>query len=281
MICQSKESIVIYPNITNIHALGCVNELVIANCRTTTNNKEKVKLFNKIKALTTKQDTSSELKKGEIKHILIHSASEILPDFEFLAYKNSCYTFQRLRQVNNLNVSELLHIIFTLKDKNFACSIASRINPEYIFSNNYNIGLLNPHQDLKVLRHNSGTLNIQDAYYFHNGQVETTTKTVAEIFGNFKKYGLPFLDKQIEQLKSNSIIKCGFDFIDDLQTDKEHLKKEITEELNKGGLLLSSLKHPTYLELKGKLQSVSGQSKEDRQIIPKTAHELLEIYWTR
>jgi len=237
--------------------------------------------FDKIKELTSKQDKSPELKKGEIKQILIQTASEILPAFEFLVYKNGCYTFQRLRQLNKLTVYEVLHVIFTLKDKIFACSIASRLNPEYIFSNQYNIGLLNPHKDLKVLRHNSGALNIQDAYYFHNGQVETTTKTVEEIFGDFKKDGLPFLDKQLEKLKSNSIIKCGFDYIDNLQTDKENLKKEITEELNKGGLLLSSIKHPIYIDLKEKLQSVSGQSKEDRQIIPKTGHELLELYWTR
>jgi hypothetical protein len=237
--------------------------------------------FNKIKELTTKQDKSPELKKGEIKQILIQTTSEVLPDFEFLAYKNSCYSFQRQRQVNNFTVYEILHIIFTLKDKNFACSIASRLNPEYIVSNHYNIGLINPHQDLKVLRHNSGALNIQDAYYFHNGQVETTTKTVKEIFGDFKKYGLPFLDKQVERLKSNSIVKRGFDYIGDLQTDKQKLKTEITEELNKGGLLLSSIKHPIYIDLKEKLQSVSGQNKEDRQIIPKTAHELLELYWTR
>lgn len=231
--------------------------------------------------MTTKQDKSPELKKGEIKQILIQTASEILPDFEFLTYKNSCYTFQRLRQVNNLTVHELLHVIFTLKDKNFACSIASRLNSEYIFSNQYNIGLLNPHKDLKVLRHNSGALNIEDAYYFHNGQVETTTKTVKEIFGDFKRYGLPFLDKQVERLISNSIVERGLDYIDDLQTEKKKLKTDITEELNKGGLLLSSIKHPIYVDLKEKLQSVSGQSKDDRQKIPKTAHELLEIYWTR
>ncbi len=231
--------------------------------------------------MTSKQDKSPELKKGEIKQILIQTASEVLPDFEFFAYKNGCYTFQRQRQVNNLTVNELLHIIFTLKDKNFACSIASRINPEYIFSNYYNIGLLNPHKDLKVLRNNSGALNIPDAYYFHNGQIETTTKTVKEIFSDFKKYGLPFLDKQLERLKSNAIIKEGFDYIYNLQTDKETLKNELTGELNKVGLLLSSLKHPIYIELKEKLQLVNGQSKEERQLIPKTAYELLEIYWTR
>jgi hypothetical protein len=256
---------------------------VIANCNTTpqqTINKDKLNWFDKIKELTTKQDKSPELKKGEIKQILIQTASELMPDFEFLAYKNSCYSFQRLRQVNNLTVYEILHIIFTLKDKNFACSIASRLNPEYIFSNHYNIGLLNPHKDLKVLQHNSGALNIEDAYYFHNGQVETTTNTVKKIFADFKKYGLPFLDKQVKRLDSNSIVKRGFDYIDDLQTDKQKLKTEISEELNKGGLLLSSIKQPIYIDLKEKLQSVSGQSKEDRQLIPKTTHELLEIYWT-
>lgn len=238
-------------------------------------------LIDKIKELITKQDKSPELKKGDLKQILIQMTGEVLPGFEFLTYKNSCYTFQRLRLVNNLTVYEILHIISTLKDKNFACSIASRLNPEYIFSNQYNNGLLNPMHDLKVLRHNTGALNIEDAYYFHNGQVETTTRIVKDIFGDFKKYGLPFLEKQVEKLKSNSIVILGLDYIDDLQTDKQKLKTEITQELNKGGFLLSSIKHPIYVDLKEKLQSVNGQSKEDRQLIPKTAHELLEIYWNR
>ncbi len=231
--------------------------------------------------MTTKQDKSSELKKGEIKQILIQTASEFLPDFEFLAYKKGCYSFQRQRQVNSLTVYEILHVIFTLKDKNFACSISSILNPDYIFSNHYNTGFLNPHKDLKVLKHNSGALNIQDAYYFHNGQVETTTKTVREIFGDFKKYGLPFLDKQIESIKTNEIVKCGFEYIDKLQTEKDKLKKEIAEELNKGGLLVTSIKHPIYIDLKEKLFSVNGLTKDDRRVISKTAHELLEIYWTR
>ncbi len=238
-------------------------------------------LIDKIKELTTKQDKSPELKKGEIKQILIQTASEVLPDFEFLAYKSSYYSFQRQRDVNNLTVYEMLQISFTLKDKNFACSIASILNPDYIFSNHYNTGLLNPHKDLKVLKHNSGALNIQDAYYFHNGQVETTTKTVKEIFGDFKKYGLPFLDKQIERLQSNSIVKCGLDYINELEIDKVKLKNELIEELNKSGLLVTSTKHPIYIDLKNKMNSISGQTKEDRQKISKAAHELLEIYWTR
>lgn len=235
--------------------------------------------IDKIKELTTKQDKSPELNKGEIKQILIQTASEFLPDFEFLTYKNGCYLFQRLRELNNLRVYEILHVIFTLKDRNFACSIASILNPDYIFSNHYNTGFLNPHKDLKVLKHNSGALNIQDAYYFHNGKVETTTKTVKEIFGDFKKYGLPFLDKQIERLQSNSIVKCGLDYIAELETDKLKLKNEILEEINKGGLLVTSIKHPIYIDLKEKLFSVNGLTKDDRRGISKTAHELLEIYW--
>lgn len=237
--------------------------------------------IDKIKKLTTKQDKTPELKKGEIKHILIQTASEVLPDFEYLKYKNGCYSFQRIRQINNLTVYEILHIIFALKDKNFACSIASIINREYILSNQYNAGLINPHIDLKVLRHNSGVLDIKDAYYFHNGQVETTIKIVKEIFGDFKKFGLPFLDKQFEGLKLNEIVKLGFEYIDNLQTDKQQLEKEIMEELNRGRYLLSSLKHPIYVDLKEKLLLISGQSSADRQSIPLIANELLEIYWMK
>ena len=252
----------------------------IANCK---NNdiQRKVSWFDKINELTTKKDNSSELKKGEIKKILIQTAEEIMPEFEFLVYKNSCYIFQRLRYTNEQAVYETLHIVFSLKDRNFACSVASSLNPEYIFSKSYNIGLINPHKDLKVLRYNSGTLNIENAYYFHNGRVESTTETVREIFQDYKKYGLPFLDKQLERIKINEIVKVGFAFVNNLSVDVEILKKEIEHELNKGGLLLSNIKHPLFLGLKAKLQSISGQSKEDRQRIPKTAYELLEIYWTR
>ena len=237
--------------------------------------------FDKIKELATKTDNSPELKKGEIKQILIQIANELMPDFEFIAYKSSCYSFQRLRKTGSLTIYETLHILFTLKDRNFACSIASSLNPEYIFANPYNNGLINPHIDLKVLRHKKGALKITDAYYFHNGQVRTTSATVREIFQDYNKYGLPFLDKQFERYQTNEIIKKGLNFIDNLNLDKEVLRKEIEYEINEGKLRLPSIKHPIYLALKEKLLDLNGQSKEDRQQIPKTAYELLEIYWSR
>jgi hypothetical protein len=237
--------------------------------------------FDKIKELTTKKDSSPELKKGEIKNILIRTAADILPDFDFLSYNKSCYTFQRLRKSNELTAYETLHIIFTLKGRNFACSVASRLNPTYINANSYNTGLVNPHTDLKVLRFNKGTLNIQDAYYFHNGQVETTTNTVKKIFNDFKKYGLLFLDKQFKRIQLNEIIKAGLNYIDKLQVDKEKLKSEIENELNKGGHQISSIQQPTYLDLKETLQKVTNQSKDDRKLISKSAYELLELYWAK
>ncbi len=237
--------------------------------------------FDKIKVLATKTDNSPELKKGEIKQILIQIANELTPDFEFIAYKSSCYSFQRLRKTGDLTIYETLHILFTLKDRNFACSIASSLNPEYIFANSYNAGLINPHKDLKVLRHNTGVLNIEDAYYFHNAKVRTTTRTVREILQDYNKYGVPFLDKQFERLQTNEIIRKGLYFIDNLNVDKEVLRKEIEYEISEGKLRLSSIKHPIYLDLKEKLFDLNRQSKEDRQQIPKTTYELLEIYWSR
>ena len=74
---------------------------VIANCKIQHPKSER---FNKIKDLTTNKDNSAELKRGEIKDILIKTAKEMLPDFDFLTYKNSCYTFQRLRKTNDLTV---------------------------------------------------------------------------------------------------------------------------------------------------------------------------------
>ncbi|UMY65109.1 MULTISPECIES: hypothetical protein [unclassified Flavobacterium] len=237
--------------------------------------------LDKMEEMTGKQDTSAELKKGAIKQILIQTAGDVLPDFEFVSYKDNCYSFLRQRKLHPFTVYEILHLSFTLRGKNVSCSIASRLNPGCLFFSEYNTGLLNPHRDLKMLKPTSGALPIQDAYYFHNGQVETTTLVVKEIFDDFKEYGLPFLDKQMEQLTSNSIVKLGLAYIDGLQIDKQQLKAGITEELNKGGYLLSSIQHPIYIDLKEKLLSVSGQSREDRRLIPKTAHELLELYWMR
>jgi hypothetical protein len=193
-------------------------------------------------------------------------------------YKNSCYTFQRTQVFGKYIVYETLHICFTLKGKNFSCSIATSLNP--IQSNSYNSGLITLHKDLITIKKKKNALTIDEAYYFHNGQIDTTTKAVTQIIRDYENYGIPFLNQQLVRLNENEIIKVGLEYIDSLNTDKNLLKDEIENQLTKGGYLLSSIKHPLYEDLKERLLAITGQSREDRQLIRKTAFELLELYWT-
>ena len=91
--------------------------------------------YSKIKLKTEKKDDSPELKRGQVKQILISEFKRGFPEFDFLEYRNSCYTFQNIRTINGRKVYEHLHVIFTLKDRNFSCSVASRINKNYLRSN--------------------------------------------------------------------------------------------------------------------------------------------------
>lgn len=238
-----------------------------------------MKWLDKIEELTTRQDKSPELKKGEIRQIIIEAAMEHCSDFHFLDYSNNYYTFQRIKEYRDYKLYELIHIGFTLKENFFAVSVASRLNPTYIFNRAYNGGLINPHSDLIALKRNSPTTPLKEAYFLHNGRVETTTKIVRQIFQDFKKIGLPFIDNQFKRLNENEIIKRGFNFIDKLDFNKQLLQNEIETELRKGGHSISSIKHPIYIQLRDFLQSISGQDREDRKLIPKTTLEFLEIYW--
>lgn len=236
--------------------------------------------FEKIKSLTTKPDNSPELKRGEVKGILLTEVKKALPEFEFLAYRNNGYTFQNIKEVEGIKVYETIHVAHTLKDRMFACSVASMLNPEYTYSSSYNTCLINPHIDLKVLKKGSGAIPVEEAYYFHNGRVATTTKVIEEIFADFKKYGIPFLEQQLDQIESSPTIRAGISFINNLSVDKEELQRSITESMVQGRL--SAIRNNTYDELKQTLYSTlngNGRMKEVRNKIPKSAFELLELYW--
>lgn len=235
--------------------------------------------FDKIKELTTKQDKSPELKKGEIKQILIETANEFCPDFHFLDYKNSYYTFQRIKKYRTHKVYELVHIGFTLKDNFFAVSVASRLNPTYLHNNTYNGGLINPHSDLISLKRNFSAIPLEETYYYHNGHVDTTGKIVKQIFQDFNTKGLSFINQHFIRLNENEIVKAGFDFLDSLNISKQLLQNEIETELRNGKHLISSIRHPTFIQLKEYLQAIPDQEKEERKLIPKTTLELLEVYW--
>ena len=228
----------------------------------------------KIKSKIEKKDDSPELKRGQMKQILISEFERGLPEFDFLEYRNGCCTFQNTRIINGRNINEYLHVIFALKDRNFSCSVASRINKNYLNSNSYNSGLINPHIDLLVLKKGTGIIPAEEAYYFHNGRVKTTTEIIELIVNDFKEFGKSFLQKQAKQFENNDLLKTGFDFIENLEIDKSILNEELGKDINSAGLLTSN----TYLKLKSELQSVKGIDRETRKNIPRLTYELLEFY---
>ena len=235
--------------------------------------------YSKIKSKISSKDDSPELKRGEMKKILIAKIQNLFPEFQFLEYKNSCYTFEKIETINGIKVYQHFHIIFALKDRNFSCSVASRVNKNYLHSNSFNIGLINSHMDLIVLKKGTGVIPVEEAHYFHNGKVKSSTKIVNQILMDFEKYGKPFLESQIKQLENSKLLKTGFEFINDLRIQKEKLKTEMEQELNSCGHLISRIKNTTYLDLKEELQSIKGIDKETRKNIPKLSFELLEYYY--
>lgn len=224
-------------------------------------------------------DNSPELRKGEIKTILLNQVDKFSPDFSFHSYKNGQYVFCRQRTYKNHIVLETLQISFGLKDKNFSCSVASRLNHAYLNSGNYNGGLINPHVDLIALKRDKSLIPIEEAYYFHNGHVATTTKVTEQILNDFVSFGLSFIDGQYKQLQNNELINVGLEIISKLKYDSAKLKTEIEAELQKGRHLISCIKHPLYIDLKEALQAIPNQTREDRKEIPRLAFDLIELYY--
>lgn len=235
--------------------------------------------FEKIKKKTEKDDGSRDLKRGEIKTILMENFAARIPDFDFTIYKNGAYFFERIRKIDKYDLYETLHISFGLKDKNFSCSVSSTLNPSYRFAGSYNSGILTRHVDLITLKKKTGSIPIQDAYYFHNGKIDTTTKVVKTIIADYKKYGLKFLDKRFDNLQSNEIFEHGLRLYESLSIDKNELKEQIESELKACDYVTSRIKHGLYLDFKSKLQAIPKQDKELRQLIPGFAYSLLEFYW--
>ncbi len=176
-----------------------------------------------------------------------------------------------------MTVYESFDIGFTLKDKCCACSVASRLNPFFIGYSGYNTGWINPHSDLITLKRGTGITPLEEAYYYHNGRIETTTKIINEIISDLKKYGLRFLDNQYDNLKTNPLIIEGLRKLKSIDYDNSKLKSEIELQQKKDGNKITKFNHPIYSELKESLQKMEGMSRENRKQIPRLAHELIEI----
>ncbi len=236
-----------------------------------------MKLFDKLKNKKKVVDNSLELKRGEFKKILLPLMEKHFPDFQYTSYKNQYYSFQKTRKVNDLTIYESFDIGFTLKDKFCACSVASRLNPFFIGGSGYNTGWINPHCNLITLKRGTGITPLEEAYYYHNGRIETTTEIIYEIISDLKKYGLTFLDNQINNLNSNPLVIEGLRKFNAIDYDKTKLKAEIESEQTNNGHVITRLKHPIYIELKESLQKMDGISRENRKEIPRLAYELIEM----
>lgn len=214
------------------------------------------------------------LKRGEIRGILLDLAKTTIPDFEFLDYRQGFYTFRRQRTFRKYKVNELFHAGFSLKGGVFSCSVASRLNPELVFNNGYNVGPINPHADLVSVKMGTGIIPYEEAYYFHDGTLEVCIRCASEVFSDIKDHGIRFVDKQFRLLNENKTIRVGFDFIEELNSKalNELASIVVSEKENR-----REMENSTYIRLKKTLLAVPGESREFRKQLPNTAVELIEL----
>ena len=239
----------------------------------------KLNWINKPKQKSSRSDSSPELKRGEFKRLLLDKMETQLSDFEFLHYKNSTYHFGRTRDFKKYLVYEGLHLNFSLKERVISCSVSSNFNPTYRFISSYQGGILNNHFDLLTLKRGTRITPTEEAYYFHNGRVNTTNNVIEEIVDDILKVGLNFFDSRFNLLWSNELLSFGLQFIEKLSSPKDELKKEFETELRNAKHVTSRIKHPIYVELKERLQAIPNQTRELRQLISGLAYSLIEMYY--
>jgi hypothetical protein len=237
--------------------------------------------FDKIKERQNTPDDSRDLKKGEVKTLLMDSFKAILPDFEFTIYKNSTYYFQRTRIFQEYDIYETFNVIVGLKDKMFSCSAASVLNKSYLYTSTYNNGFLTGHADLLVIKAGSGASKIEDSYYWHNGKIVTVGKVINQITRDFKDFGLSYLDTRLNRIETSELVREGLKFIRTLTVDKAELKKDMETARRQAEYVVSRIKHALFIRLRDILQNVPNQSRGDRQKISGLTFELLELYYEK
>ena len=147
-----------------------------------------------------------------------------------------------------------------------------------MFNTAYNSGFLVGHADLLEIKSGTGILKMEDSAYWHNGKIAMTRKVIDQITRDIQDFGLPYLDARFRKLETSALIQFGLDIISNQSLDKSELKEQIEKELRREKAVISRIKHPLYIELRDKLQRIPGQTREDRQEIPRLAFELIEFY---
>lgn len=224
-------------------------------------------------------DNSRKLKRGEVKDLLLIEGARVCPAFSFLHYRNTLYSFQRISPFRSQHVFELLHIGFSLRGGLMNCSVSSTINPCRRNRHQFGTGLMNGYWDLTDLKAGFSGLPIEKSVYQHNSQVATTTFAVERMFADIRKFAIPHFDSHRLKLEKSKIVIEGLRYIDEITIDANIVRQQVEGDLKNSGGFYSSIASSTYLDLKRFLQSIPGQTREDRKLIPRTAYELLELFW--
>ncbi|MBK7932270.1 MAG: hypothetical protein IPK01_01985 [Acidobacteria bacterium] len=235
--------------------------------------------YDKIITQTRFEDGSRELKKGELKGILVECFTDRVQELSYVGFEKGAYRFRRTAENEGFKVWQTVELMHSFSGRNISCSVSSCLNLNYLYSNQYNSGLLNPRQPLIGLKKRTPGIPLEEAYYFHNGRISTTTDRVKQICDDVTKFGLPFFERHLHYVRSSPLLNTGFDFVRKLEIDKTTLQEEMVSNLKERRYRISGIENPVYLELKRLLQSVSGQEREVRKQISKLAYELLELYW--
>lgn len=237
--------------------------------------------YEKIQAKMNEVDESRELKNGDVKKILIASFNEIIPEFKYNCYNGGIYHFSREKEYREFSIYESFQVGFSLKEKNFYCSVSSCFDRTCEFERSYNLGPLNLHKDLIAIIKNSGAINIEDAYYFHNGKLDRTTAVIQEIVNDYRTYGINYLENRAQLMRENKLLNIGLDYIKELSVNPIILKSELEQGLKKANYLVRAVEHPEFIKLKEVLSRVKYGEKNERQYIPKLTYELLLFYCNR
>jgi hypothetical protein len=214
----------------------------------------------------------------ELRRMLVKSFKTHQPDFRFLTFATGAYYFQRIRDFYDLDLKELVHIVYDFEKQTMHCSVSSRLNPVYTMSPVYSDGIVNAHVDLVGIKHGYGIYPTDETVYRCDGTIEGARVMVEEMVTDFKSTGLSFLDQRLQELWSNHVVRKGIDIIDGWEYDKTMLKNELIKHMRTAKNNPARLKHPMVNAFREQLMAVPNTPASLRSKIPVLTFELLELY---
>jgi hypothetical protein len=221
---------------------------------------------------------SKRLDENTFRRILIKAFKANQPDFRFLTYATGVFYFQRVRDFYDLDLNELVHIVYNFEKKTMHCSVSSRLNPVYIMSPVYSNSLVNAHVDLIAIKRGYSIYPTEDTVYRCDGTTAGAQEMVEEMIRDVQLSGLRYLDKRLNDLWANHVVRKGIDIIDEWDFDKIMLRNELVKHLRSAKNRPQKLRHPMVNKFRDQLMTVPNISADMKQRVPMLAFDLLELY---